>query len=206
MKKRFKFIKHSLLAICTAASAFSIALAQVDNQQPNPGFGLVWGSKSEIESMGVLLSKYEADTLANAYTATNLPKTVRDVETTLLIFDDAQELIKIVAISSTFHNDYYGTSVKARTEEISIALEKNYGVKPEKFARTDKYYGGDDYAHGIYSKKNSYILFFSTNACDIGVQIDASSLRDLYYKLTYERKPHFSNYMEKLKTAESEAF
>lgn len=207
IKRISKYLLPALFAFALTVRLPSVWAAS-DEILPrsSPGFGLNWVAKKEIEAAGVTLTKAPTDSDLGVYTATHLPKTVADIDTVILFFNDADKLVKVAAFSKTMKNDYYGTEARSRIDEIAKIIEDNYSIKPEKLSRTDKYYGGDDYAYGIQNEKNFYMYLFQGENITIGLKLMAPSMGDLYYSVEYEKKPEWEELLDRRKDKEKTAF
>jgi hypothetical protein len=149
-------------------------------------FGLTWGAtRAEIGKLGVTLTPTTDQSSGERYVATNLPMVIADIETVVLDLGFGGKLYRISAISRTYENDPYGTSVRARYEELVSLLKQKYGPGNET-ERTDENYGGDDWAYGLMKNKNWLFSIFESGSVSIEISCRSLRMSDPYWVMIYE--------------------
>jgi len=134
-------------------------------------FGLIWlSSKEEISSDAVVLEAIDDQTFGQTYAATKVPKVLADQQSTFLSFGFDNRLIRIAAIGKSNDNDHYGSSIRARYNDLQRILESKYGKPIKRVDSTDKYYSGDDYAIGLSSNKNFLASMYHATSITISLR------------------------------------
>ena len=99
-------------------------------EKPKALFGLYWGAtKSEIEALGVKLTKEGQDKTFYYYKTSSLPKNLKDSNYYLLIFEKNKNLQKIVMISNHIDDTLSGLKGRERYNYLKKLLSNDYEHK-----------------------------------------------------------------------------
>lgn len=170
-----------------AVAVASISSHSIAQQAPPAPFGLKWlGTTDEIRSLGVTLTPMDGGDYGVSFTATGLPKALSDLRTAILSFGYDDHLYRIVAISREFPNDYFGSSARARYDELAASLAKTYTPGEIYEQRpTESYYDEPDkFAYALSESKAFWFRMFSSPEASIELSI-GSSHYDTYWRLIY---------------------
>lgn len=173
----------------TAFGLLSMAAAALAQDSGAP-FGLEWTMTAKaVEALGVGLQTIKSEDGTSAYTATNLPKVLGDIEWIRLDFGYSDKLRKIVAGSRLFTNDPYGNSVKARYEELSRLLDAKYGPGRATHKMGDSIYAEQRYfLSGIQSGRAWHFVNFDKYGVSVELSIRAKDSDTGFWVLFYENK------------------
>lgn len=191
-----------LLVLVISISAPVAAIAQSSTGQtpkaaPDPQanstsvpapFGLSWGAtKAETEKVGIVLTARSDESNGPAYMATNLPKTISDVESVALYFGFGDRLYKVAAFGKTYENDPYGTQVRSRYDELVKILEQKYGPGQASDFAAD-FYHGDNWTYGLMKKENWHYTDFESGGVSVQISCRSVEMNDSYWIIIYENE------------------
>lgn len=179
--------RRTALVTLIAVAAASLSAQSSAQQTPPAPFGLVWLSTAdEIRALGVTLTQIGGEDYGVSFAATGLPKALNDLETAILSFGYDDRLYRIAAISGEFANDYYGSSARARYDELAASLSKTYnpGRTFEQRATESYYDEPDKFAYALSESKAFWFRTFSSQEADIELSI-GSNHSDTYWRLIY---------------------
>jgi hypothetical protein len=168
-------------------SPFSECVAQ----EAEAPFGLTWGaSVDEIKALGVDLRPYQGPNASGeTYIATKLPKSISGQESTYLSFGLNNKLWSIMASSTPFENEPYGSSAKARYSELSVALTEKYGKGATIERLGEGYYSEpNNFVAGIRQGESHWATRFETPSMSITLGLFAQDSSSLRWALAYENK------------------
>lgn len=91
-------------------------------------FGLMWSSTvADTQNLGVSLQKIQEKDYANSYSATNLPKSIKDFRQVDLTFGLDNELWRIIAYGDFIEDSADASGVLRQYRRYYQLLEKKYG-------------------------------------------------------------------------------
>ncbi len=97
-------------------------------------FGLVWGSTmAETGNQGIILSPIEEKDYLNSFSATHLPKAVKDFARVDITFGEEDELWRIIAYGKRLDDTPAAADVLQMYKIYSALLNTKYGNKQEFF-------------------------------------------------------------------------
>jgi len=137
-------------------------------------FGLYWGaSMRDTEEAGVDLRPFTKKSEVNAYTATSLPKPIKDFSV-VVDFGDTDELWKITAYSTPQKDDGKASKVVELYKKFYNLLEKKYGVAKENVSDAPNIMMGDDgYLEALKNKEAKASASFNSGSVIANIEIKA---------------------------------
>ena len=203
-----------LTTLMLLALLLEIAPAQQAGQSPparpvpEAPFGLQWGmSADQVRGLGVSLTEIPADENGTQFRATDLPKTVSDLETTVLSFGFHDGLWRVASVSETFENDPYGLKVRTRYEELQKVLANKYGQPVEHHHQdTELWKDRDEFLAGISAGRSWHFSSFDSTPISVQLSIRASALNDAYYVVIFKDSREEDRVKADNKRAEEDAF
>ncbi len=122
-------------------------------------FGLIWGSSiEETQSQGILLQKINEKDYVNSFSATHLPKTVKDFSRIDVTYGEENELWRIIAYGKKLEDTPEAKNILRQYKIYKDLLTKKYGNAQEFFTpATINIEEKDDKGRAITVKKEAPI-------------------------------------------------
>lgn len=182
--------KRMLMSGLFAALLGQISKESSAGEVSDAPFGLTWGaSTSEIRQKGVVLSLDKGVEFGSTYMATDLPKTIADLERTALSFGYDDKLWRIAAYSREFGNDPYGNLVLMRYDALLAALRKKYGRGQQTHVQDiEMWKDADEFLMGINQGRSWHYTDFNTTGVSVQISVRAPNSNTGVIVLIYEDK------------------
>jgi hypothetical protein len=145
-----------------------------------------------------------ATTFGESYSVNYLPKDVPDLQYAVLSFGYDDRLIRITAIGGTAENDYDGSRIKIRYDELRQVLEEKYG-SGKKNLSVDKDFDGNNFALGLKNRKNRMYTVFSPGDLRIELSVFSEDAARTRWRIIFEYLPGMVNLEQHRKQVEEEA-
>lgn len=173
--------------LAIAALAFGATLSAHAQEDSIGPFGLAWMATAEqVKQLGVTLTPFPNDAFGTSFSATNLPKSLADMEMVVLSFGFDDNLWRVAALGAENANDKYGSQGKARYDQLKESLSKTYksGVSGER-PSTDSFYGDpENFAYALSQNEAFWYSVFSSPVAEIELSLNSNHY-DTYWRLIY---------------------
>ena len=205
-RRRFSVAAVLLMVVLAA----DISFAAADNTtEENAPFGLRWGMpKDAIIALGASLQEIPKSQWGKTYLASNLPKTLNDIDRVIMSFGSNDKLWRVFAITHEFTNDDYGNQGRERYKTLRDQLIAKYGkpVRDRAYLDPNSFYQQKDkYAYALYTNKAELFADWSGKVVDLqlslrGMRTDATAVAFIY-----EYKPLAADVMKAHAAEEKDA-
>jgi len=166
-------------------------------------FGLKWGmSPEQVKKLNVILTHHHSNNNFHFYRTESLPKSLKDVDFYILLFDENKSLVKIVMATKNTSGDAYGIEGKKRFSEIESLLKKKYkSIDSYKVVGKKLYDEPDEFYQCL--KYQGCGMWYSTFLADnknMALQLNGIKRGNGFIDLTVQAKPLFYQALDKFKS------
>jgi hypothetical protein len=175
------------ILIGSLLTALSLPTHAADQEAP---FGLSWGaSTDQIRALAVELEEVPMKDFGATYSATKLPKVVSDVEYVLLSFGYDNQLWRVAALGTKFHNDPSGVSVRARYNELAAVLDEKYGKgRQSHYQDSEMWKAPTEFVMGIKVGRSHWFTNFDSKDVFVQLGVIADGSSESQWRIITENK------------------